>query len=522
MTWEPEVAEIERRRQLALRMGGEERVRAQHERGKLTARERIAALVDAESWRERGVLGGTAVYDGATLKEFMPKRTIYGLARIDGRPVAVSADDFTARPGSGSSGEQGRQGGEGGIRGADQMALHFKVPCIRLIDGFGGDIRAVAALNRTYIPEMSIQTTVAMLNEVPLVTAALGSVAGGPAATSTASHFSVMVKGLSQVFAAGPPVVRRALGAEVDKESLGGYQIHTRKSGVIDNEAEDEQDAFRQIRAFLSYLPSSVHEMPPILPCDDPADRREEALISLIPRNRNRPYNVRRLVDLIVDRGSAFEIGRYFGGAQVTLLARLNGKPVGVLANDPLIYGGSMDAAAAQKAEKFIQLCDLFSLPVVNLADQPGFLIGVGAESAGTLKHGMRLFTAMEYLSIPWATVIVRRLYGVAGAAHQSHSRWNYRIAWPSGEWGSLPVEGGVAAAYRREIEAAPDPAAYAEELESRLVAMRSPFRTAEALNIEDLIDPRATRRLLCEWVDLAYAKRIPTILGAKRWGVRP
>ncbi|HZQ36089.1 MAG TPA: carboxyl transferase domain-containing protein [Dehalococcoidia bacterium] len=521
MTWEPEVAEIARRRQLALQMGGEQRVTDQHARGKLTARERVHALVDAGSWRERGALGGSAVYDGAELTEFMPKRTVYGLAQIDGRPVAVSADDFTARPGSGSAGERGR-GGDGAMRGADHLALAFKVPCIRLIDGFGGDIRAVAGMSRTYIPEMSITTTVAMLNEVPLVTAALGSVAGGPAAIATASHFSVMVKGLSQVFAAGPPVVRRALGVEVDKEELGGYQIHTRKSGVIDNEAENEADAFRQIRTFLSYLPSNVHELPPELPCGDPPDRREEALLSFIPRNRNRPYNVRRLVELIVDRGSAFEIGRYFGGAQVTMLARLGGKPVGVLANDPLVYGGSMDAAAAQKAEKFVELCDLFSLPVVNLADQPGFLIGVGAESAGTLKHGMRLFTAMEYLSIPWATVIVRRLYGVAGAAHQSHSHWNYRIAWPSGEWGSLPVEGGVAAAYRREIEAAPDPAAYAEQLEARLAAMRSPFRTAEALNIEDLIDPRDTRPLLCEWIDLMYTKRIPTILGPKRRGMRP
>jgi acetyl-CoA carboxylase carboxyltransferase component len=204
------------------------------------------------------------------------------------------------------------------------------------------------------------------------------------------------------------------------------------------------------------------------------------------------------------------------------MLARLNGKPVGILANDPLVYGGSMDAAAAQKAERFVEICDLFSLPVVNLADQPGFLIGQGAESAGTLKHGMRLFVALDYLSVPWATVIVRRLYGVAGAAHQSHSRWNYRIAWPSGEWGSLPIEGGVAAAYRREIEAAPDPVAYAADLEARLVSLRSVFRTAEAMQVEDLIDPRDTRRLLCEWVDLAYEKRLPTILGPKTRGMRP
>ncbi|MHB8577599.1 MAG: acyl-CoA carboxylase subunit beta, partial [Dehalococcoidia bacterium] len=407
-------------------------------------------------------------------------------------------------------------------QGPDEIALHFKLPRVRLIDGFGGDIRAVAGLNRTYIPEMSVRETVALLNEVPLVAAALGSVAGGPAAMATAAHFSVMVKGMSQVFAAGPPVVQRALGLRVDKEELGGYLIHTRKSGVIDNEAEDERDAFRQIRTFLSYLPSSIHELPPVVACDDPPDRREEALLSFIPRSRTRPYHVRRMVDLIVDRGSAFEMGRYFGGAQVTMFARLHGRPVGLLANDPLVYGGSMDAAAAQKAEKFIELCDLFRLPIVNLADQPGFLIGVAAESAGTLKHGMRLITSMEYARIPWATVIVRRLYGVAGVAHQSHSRWNYRIAWPSGEWGSLPVEGGVAAAYRREIEAAPDPVAYAQELEDRLSAMRSPFRTAEASGVEDLIDPRDTRRLLCEWVDMVYEKTLPTIVGPRTRGIRP
>ena len=523
MTWEPEVHEIERRKQLAYQMGGPERVADQRRRGKLTARERLAALLDADSFRERGVLGGSPTYEGAELTGIVPRHTIYGIGQVDGRPVVASADDFTARPGSGSAGER-RGGGGGGVslQGPDHMALHFKLPRVSLIDGFGGDIRAVAGMSRTYIPEFAVAPTIALLNEAPVAAAALGAVAGGPAAMATAAHFSVMVKEISQVFAAGPPVVQRALGVQVSKEELGGYLVHTRKSGVIDNEAEDEYDALRQIRAFLSYLPSSVHELPPVAPSADPADRREEALLSFIPRNRNRPYNVRRMIALIVDRDSAFEIGRYFGGAQVTMLARFNGKPVGLLANDPLVYGGSMDAAAAQKAEKFIELCDLFRLPIINLADQPGFLIGVGAESAGTLKHGVRLLATMEYVRVPWATVIVRRLYGVAGAAHQAHSRWNYRIAWPSGEWGSLPVEGGVAAAYRREIEAADDPAAYIEELEKRLSAMRSPFRTAEAMGVEDLIDPRETRPLLCEWVDLAYQKVLPTLAGPRTRGIRP
>jgi acetyl-CoA carboxylase carboxyltransferase component len=521
VTWEPEVEELERRKQLAYRMGGEERVADQHSRGKLTVRERIDALIDPGSLRERGVLAGSAEYDGTRLVDFRSKRTVFGLAKVDGRPVVVTGDDYTARPGSGSTGE-GR-GGAGGSRfsGADHMALHFMVPLVRLIDGFGGDIRAVAGMGRTYIPAMSWETTHAMLNEIPLVAVALGSVAGGPAALVAGSHFSVMVKGMSQVFAAGPPVVRRALGVNIDKEELGGHKVHARKSGVVDNEADSELDAFAQVRRFLSYLPSNVHEIPPVCESNDPPDRREESLISFIPRDRNRPYNPRKLIELIVDRGSAFEIGRYYGGAQVTMFARVAGRPFGVLANDPLVHGGAMDAAAAQKLEKFIDLCDLFHLPVVNFADQPGFMIGVAAESAGTLKQGVRAITAIEESTIPWATVIVRRLYGVAGQAHQAHSRFVWRVAWPSGEWGSLPIEGGVAAAYRREIEAAPDPEAYARDLEERLRSMRSPFRTAEAMDIEEIIDPRNTRPMLCEWVELAY-KQLPRLVGKRSRGMRP
>ena len=521
MTWEAEVLEIERRKQLAYAMGGTERVKDQHDRGKLTVRERIDALIDPGSFKERGVLAGSAEYEGTELVDFRSKRNVFGLAGMNGRTVVVTGDDYTARPGSGATGEA--RGGAAGSRfsSADYMAIQYKLPLVRLIDGFGGDIRAVAGMGRTYIPAMSWETTHALLNEVPLVSVALGAVAGAPAALVAASHFSVMVRGLSQVFAAGPPVVRRALGAAVSKEELGGYKVHARRSGVVDNDVESEIEAFEHVRRFLSYLPSNVHEIPPIAPTTDPVDRREEELIRIIPRERNRPYNPRKLVSLIVDTGSAFEIGRYYGGAQITMFARINGHPIGVLANDPLIQGGAMDAAAAQKLEKFVDLCDLFHLPIVNFADQPGFMIGIAAESAGTLKQGVRAITAIEESTIPWATVIVRRLYGVAGQAHQAHSRFVWRVAWPSGEWGSLPIEGGVAAAYRREIEAAADPDAHRLQLEERLRANRSPFRTAEAMDIEDIIDPRNTRPMLCEWIELAY-QQLPLVLGKRSRGMRP
>ena len=286
-------------------------------------------------------------------------------------------------------------------------------------------------------------------------------------------------------------------------------------------EAEDEPDAMRQIRTFLSYLPSNVYELPPVRDCDDPTDRREEELLSIIPRDRNRPYDVRKMVGIIVDEGSVFEIGRYYGSSLVTTFGRVNGYPVGLISNDPLRHGGAMDADAAQKMEKFVDLCDTFHLPLINFVDQPGFMLGPAAEAAGTLKQGARALSAIDSATVPWATVVVRRVYGVAGGGHQDHSHFNFRVAWPSAEWGSLPIEGGVAAAYRREIEAADDPAAHRRKLEEAMIAMRSPFGAAEAFNIEDIIDPRETRPMLCEWVEMAYAALPPTV-GRKLRGMRP
>ncbi len=521
MTWEPEIQELERRRALALEMGGPDRVREQHERGKLSVRERIDALADPGSFRERGALAGSADYEDGELRAFRPSPFVMGLVRLDGRPAVVGGGDYTSR-GRPASGGGGGQGGPTKTAQLYEIARDLKLPLVQLIDAFGADIRAIEAIGRTYIPaNPHWEMVVDLMGEVPVVAAGLGAVAGLPAAQIAATHFSVMVKGVSQVFAAGPPVVQRALGHEITKEELGGAAVHAHGSGVVDNEAEDEADAFRQVRAFLSYLPSSIYEHPPVCSTDDPADRREEALLSLIPRDRNRPYNPRKMVELIVDGGSAFEMGRYYGRSLVTMFARLDGKPVGVLANDPMAAGGAMDAAAAQKFEKFVDLCDTFHLPVVNFVDQPGFMIGRAAEASGTLKQGVRALSALYQASIPWATVVVRRVYGVAGAGHQNHARFNFRVAWPSAEWGSLPIEGGVMAAYRRQIEAAEDPVAFREDLEQRLVAMRSPFRTAEAYNIEDIIDPRETRPMLCEWVNLAY-RVVPTLLGPRARRMRP
>jgi propionyl-CoA carboxylase beta chain len=332
----------------------------------------------------------------------------------------------------------------------------------------------------------------------------------------------VIVRGTAQLFVAGPPVVAAAMGEAPDKEELGGARLQTR-AGAVDNEAADEEDALAQLRRFLSYLPANVWEPPPIGPSSDPADRREEALLGIVPRDPRRTYDMRTVLGAVLDRGSIFEVGRRYGPSAITALARLGGRPVGVLASDPRHYGGALTAEGSDKLARFIDLCDQFRLPVVNFVDQPGFLIGTAAERAGTIRRGARALYAVHQATVPWASILVRKVYGVAGAGHGDGSRLNLRYAWPSGDWGSLPLAGGIEAAYRRELEAAADPAALRAEIEARLDAVRSPFRTAERFSVEEIIDPRETRPLLCDWAERAHeVVRHDLAAGPKRRGPRP
>lgn len=519
MSWKPEIEEIERRRQFALRMGGEERVERARQAGRLPVRERIDQLLDPDSFHETGVLAGRAQYDDdGNLVDLTPSNFVCGRGRIEGRPVVVGADDFTVRGGA-------ADGAVGNKMGWAEKAAHdLRLPMVRLVDGTGGggSVKMNTTLRRSYVPfNPDWEVSVALLSRVPVVAAALGPVAGLGAARVAASHFSVMVRGTSQLFVAGPPVVRRAFGQDVEKEALGGSHIHTRGSGAVDNEVENEDQAFAQLRRFLSYMPGSVFEPPPRIQSEDDPERREEALLSIVPRDRRKPYAVRTLLSLVMDAGSFFETGRYFGRPLVTGLARLDGVPVGVMANDPRQLAGSIDAAAAEKMTRFVDLCDTFRLPIVNFVDNPGFLIGVQAERNGTIRSGVRALSAVYQADVPWVSIIIRKVFGVAGAGHGAHHRLNLRYAWPSGEWGSLPIEGGVEAAYRRRIEAASDPDALRAELEENLASLRSPFLTAEAFGIEEMIDPRETRPLLVDWARRAYAI-VATESGPKSRGLRP
>jgi acetyl-CoA carboxylase carboxyltransferase component len=506
MGWEKDIEELRRREKLAQAMGGADKVKRQHDGGKLTIRERIARLLDPGSFHEIGAIAGKAQYgaDGI-LESFMPANFVVGRGLVEGRPVVVGGDDFTVRGGAADASIRGKQ-----IIG-EQMANELRLPLIRLVDGTGGggSVKTLETEGRTYVPaNPAWDLVVANLGIVPVVALGLGSVAGLGAARLVTAHYALMVEGISQMFIAGPPVVAR-LGQNLTKEELGGSEIHAR-AGAVDDVVASEDEAFQRTRRFLSYLPSSVFELPPRSPVVDDPNRREPWLIEAVPQDRRKVYDMRRIVRALVDRDSFFEIGRKFGGSAITGLARLDGWPVAVLASDPYIYGGGWTAAASQKITRFVDLANTFHLPVMHLVDCPGFIIGVEAEKAGTIRHGARALAAVYQAKVPWCSILVRKAFGVAGAAHTNHSRLHYRYAWPSGDWGSLPVEGGIEAAYRAELEASPDPEKLRREIEERLNRVRSPFRVAEAFGVEEIIDPRETRPLLCEFANLAAKLREP------------
>jgi acetyl-CoA carboxylase carboxyltransferase component len=518
MTWQPELDELQRREGLARRMGGPDRIKRQRDAGRLTVRERLDLLLDQGSFQEVGALAGFPVYEDGELRSFTPTNIICGSGRLDGRRVIVCADDFTVRGGAADASIHAKQ------VYAERMAHDLRLPMVRLVEGTGGggSVRTLETTGRTYVPaNPGWDLVVANLSRVPVAAACLGPVAGLGAARVVSAHFSVMVRGLSQLFVAGPPVVLQGMRQRVDKEELGGWEIHTRESGAVDNLAETENDALAQCRRFLSYLPQNVWQAPPVTAAGDDPSRAEAELRSIVPRSRRQPYDMRRLLGLVFDHESIFELGRGYGGSAVTALARLAGHPVAVLASDPRIYGGGLTAAASDKVARFCDLADTFHLPVVNFVDQPGFVIGVEAERAGTIRRGARALAAIYQASVPWVSIIVRKVFGVAGAAHGDAQGLNLRYAWPSGDWGSLPVEGGLEAAYRRELEASDDPEALKKEILGRLEAARSVFRTAESFGIERIIDPAETRALLCDWVEVAY-EQVSTQPGPKARGVRP
>lgn len=497
------LAELAFRRSEAQKMGGPEAIERQHQAGRMTIRERIATLVDPDSFREIGTLAGSGKYDDTNrLLSVTPAPYVAGLAKVDGRPVALGGEDFTVRGGTTFASSR-RKGGQGGF--IEDLAYYYRVPLINLIDGAGGSVGSLKRRGHSVFPGVhGFERSVSLLDTVPTVSAVLGTAAGGPAGRAILSHFSVMVRETSQIFAAGPPVVKRSLGQTIDKDALGGAKVAVDKAGTIHNGAYSEADALQQVRRFLSFMPSNVWELPPVTQNSDPVGRCDEALRTIVPQRRTQAYSMHKLICMLCDADSEFEIQPTYGRSVITILARLGGYPVGIVANNPMVYGGAMDVHAARKQVHFMQLCDKFNIPLVFLVDVPGFMVGLKAEESGTLREGMRAVIVAGNLRVPTITLVIRKCYGMAGMATCNKNDVDMKLAWPSAEWGSLPVEGGVAAAYRRDIMESADPVAREREIEAELKPYASPFRTAEAFAVEEIIDPKETRPVLCEFVALA------------------
>src|SRR5438874_1086936 len=450
MNWKPELDDLARREAFAREMGGVDKVKRQHDQGRLTVRERIDGLIDKNSFHEIGAISGVAEYDeNSELRKLTPANCVFGRGQINGRTVVVVGDDFTVRGGSADASISTKP------LMAEEMAHDFRLPIIRLIEGSGGggSVKTIETKGAANLPGGIGGTrwywyTTANMARVPVVGLGLGSVAGLGAARLAATHYSVMTKS-SAMFVAGPPVVKR-LGQDLSKQELGGADLQTRAGG-IDDAVDTEQEAFARAKRFLSYLPSPVYGLPPTL---------------------------------------------------------------------PFHYGGSWTAEACQKVVRFVDLAETFHLPVVYLMDCPGFMIGLEAEKAATIRHGVRAMAAVNQTTVPWCTIIVRNSFGVAGVVHQPADRFSLRYAWPSAYWGSLPLEGGIEAAYSADIEAAEDPKAKLKEIEDRLNKLRSPFRSAEKFWVEEIIDPRKTRSLLCEFARLAEPLRTPGL--ATNMTIRP
>jgi acetyl-CoA carboxylase carboxyltransferase component len=514
--WTPEVEEIARRRELALEMGGPEKVRRQRDSGRLTVRERVERLTDPGSFAEIGALTGFGSYDAdGQMITVQPANFVAGTASVDGRRVMVGADDFTVRGGSGDAAIHAKQ------IFSEEYAADMRLPVIRLLDGAsgGGSVKSVLDSGFTYVPvNPAWDAVVANMSLVPVAAACLGPVVGLGAARLVMSHLAVMVTGIGQLFTAGPPVVRSGTGEDLSKEELGGVAIH-RRNGAIERFAASEDEAFAVIREFLSFLPGSVHETPPVIASQDPAGRRDESLIDAVPRDPRMPYRIRPILEAIFDAGSVFRYAEY-GGATITALARLAGHPVGVIATDPY-RGTTMSLEGALALTRLVDLCETFHLPLVSLTDQGGITIGWAAEERGTIRHAARAIAAVYQARVPQAELIVRRVYGVAGAGMINRHRVGRSWAWPSGDWGSLPVQGGIEAAFRAQIQGAEDPQAEIDRIRTTLAAYTSTFRTAERFGVQDMIDPRDSRPLLCEWVRDAY-RVLPELTGPPSFGTRP
>src|ERR1051326_6543252 len=508
--------DLGRRREAARAMGGEDAVARQHATGKLTVRERIDLLFDGGSFTEIGVQATHAgVSPEMAGRETPADGVVTGFGKVDGRFAAVIAYDFTVMAGS-----MGKTA-EVKCNRAREIAYTKRMPMIWLIDSAGARIQEAIGSRNFAGSGLLFREESIMSGVVPQVAAMMGPGAAGTAYIPALADFVPMVQGTSNMALGGPPLVKAVIGEDISAEDLGGSKIHCEISGVGDLAVADDRACLAAIRTYLSYFPSNNLERPPAIACDDPADRRDEALLEIVPDNPRRAYDVKKIVRAVVDRESFFEIKPGFAKNIVGGLARLAGAPVGGVANQPMVLGGALDNDAADKAARFIMLCDAFNIPLVFFQDVPGFMVGSKVERAGIIRHGAKMLYAVSEATVPKLTVVMRKAYGagyfvMCGRGYEP----DLIVAWPTAEISVMGPEGGTNIIFRKEISSAADPEAERARRVEEFRKLIDPYRAAGAALIDDVIDPRETRPTLIRALEMARTKKVERPW--KKHGVMP
>jgi acetyl-CoA carboxylase carboxyltransferase component len=511
----PLVEELHERRATARLGGGEERIARQHEQDKLTARERIALLVDEGTFTELGIHAQPHFSQRAMEgREAAADGVITGYGRVDGRLVAVCAYDFTVMAGSmGMTGELK-------VTRLRELALTKRIPFVWLLDSAGARIQE--AVGSLFAGSGHLfREEVIMSGVIPQVAALMGPCAAGTAYIPGLADFVLMVKGRGSMALAGPHLVRAAVGEDVTQEELGGSRVHCRKSGVADIEVADDEECIARIKEYLSYFPSHCEERPPIRPASDPADRMDEELLDVLPETNRKPYDMYEVIRRIVDDGAFLDVKGQWAKTIITCLARMGGRPVGIVANQPRQLGGILDNDSADKAARFVNLCNAFGLPLVFLQDVPGFMVGTKVEAAGIIRHGAKMLYAVANATVPKITVVIRKAYGagyyvMCGRAYEP----DLIVAWPSAEISVMGAEGAVEIVMRRQVEEADDPAAKKRELIDAYRGIIDVYIAAANDMIDDVIDPRETRPTIIRALEMSESKRVQRPW--KRHGVVP
>ncbi len=511
----PLVEDLEARRAKIRQGGGAEKIAAQHEREKLTARERIALLVDDGTFVELGIHGrphfSQRAMDGV---DAPADGVITGYGKVNERLTAVCAYDFTVMAGSmGMTGEIK-------VTRLRELALRERIPFVWLLDSAGARVQEAAGAMFAGSGHL-FREEVVMSGVIPQVAALMGPCAAGTAYIPGLADFVPMVKGRGSMALAGPHLVRAAIGEDVTQEELGGSRVHCRKSGVGDIEASDDEECIEQIKRYLSYMPQNCEQQAPILPVSDPIDRREEGLLDVLPQSNRKPYDMYEVIRRIVDDGEYFDMKGQWARTIITCFARFGGRPVGIVANQPKQLGGILDNDSADKAARFVNLCNAFAIPLVFVQDVPGFMVGTKVEAEGIIRHGAKMLHAVANATVPKITVITRKAYGAGyyvmnGRAYEP----DLIVAWPSAEISVMGAEGVVEIAFRKQVDAAEDPAAKKAELIEGFRKIFDVYVAAGNDVIDDVIDPRETRETICRALEMSAGKKIERPW--KRHGVVP